>query len=494
MSSLDPKIYNLSEKVANLHYFNLLPFNENGQVETREFLQKIVDILMDYVELTFNREEPVLDFYQPENLHEKFDMKISDEGFPLQQLIIDCARTLKHQVKSGHPRFMNQLSNGLDMVAMAGEWLTATANSNMFTYEVSPVFILMEHEVLAKMRELIGFTVGDSILAPGGSICNLYSVLLARYHKFPGVKLKGSAILPGELVIFTSDQCHYSIKTAAAITGIGIHNCIFVPSDFHGRMIPEELERLIKEQKEKGKIPIMAIATAGTTVLGAFDPLASWGGGLLFSHKHRHPRLTGIELADSVTWNAHKLMGSTLQCATFHTKHDGILKDCDKVSAEYLFMTDKFYDTQYDTGDRVIQCGRHNDVFKLWLQWRARGNVGFERRVDQFMDLAHYHVQRLKEKSETFHLLMDPEFVNICFWYIPKHLRGTPHNEEKTAAMGQLCPKIKSRMMKAGTLMVGYTRDGRVPNFFRSVISNEAVTEKDIDFLMAEIERLGDDL
>lgn len=42
------------------------------------------------------------------------------------------------------------------------------------------------------------------------------------------------------------------------------------------------------------------------------------------------------------------------------------------MSADYLFMQDKLYDVQYDTGDKVIQCGRHNDIFKLWLQWRAK--------------------------------------------------------------------------------------------------------------------------
>jgi len=68
---------------------------------------------------------------------------------------------------AGHPRFFNQLSCGLDIVSMAGEWLTATANTNMFTYEIAPVFILMENVVLTKMREIIGWKTGDSIFAPG---------------------------------------------------------------------------------------------------------------------------------------------------------------------------------------------------------------------------------------------------------------------------------------------------------------------------------------
>ena len=89
---------------------------------------------------------------------------------------------------------------------MAGEWLTATANTNMFTYEIAPVFILMEHIVLQKMRELIGWNSGDSILAPGGSISNLYAFLAARHKMFPQYKERGLAAVGGQLVMFTSDQ------------------------------------------------------------------------------------------------------------------------------------------------------------------------------------------------------------------------------------------------------------------------------------------------
>lgn len=107
---------------------------------------------------------------------------------------------------SGHPHFFNQLSCGLDLVSMAGEWLTATANTNMFTYEIAPVFILMEHVVLQKMRELIGWSGGDSILAPGGSISNLYAFLAARHKMFPEYKQYGLSAVGGQLVMFTSDQ------------------------------------------------------------------------------------------------------------------------------------------------------------------------------------------------------------------------------------------------------------------------------------------------
>lgn len=152
---------------------------------------------------------------------------------------------------------------------MVGEWLTATANTNMFTYEIAPVFILMETIVLAKMRDIIGWKgYGDSILAPGGSIANLYAFLCARHKKFPGYKEHGPRVLPGDLVMFTSDQSHYSIKSCASVCGLGTDNCVMVPSDEHGKMIVSELERLILERKAKGQIPFFVNATAGTTVLG----------------------------------------------------------------------------------------------------------------------------------------------------------------------------------------------------------------------------------
>lgn len=188
--------------------------------------------------------------------------------FHLHFLVARC-----YLFPTGHPYFFNQLSTGLDVVSMAGEWLTATANTNMFTYEIAPVFILMEQVVMTKMREIIGWSSGDSILAPGGSISNLYAFLAARHRMFPNYKEHGAKCLPGELVMFTSDQSHYSVKSCAAVSGLGTDNCIIIPSDEGGRMIASELEKAIVEHKGQGQIPFFVSATAGTTVLGAFDPL-----------------------------------------------------------------------------------------------------------------------------------------------------------------------------------------------------------------------------
>jgi len=512
MTSIKPEKYKLSPGTAKLTAQDLIPHvAAKADPQTREFLEKVIEVCIDYVVAQNDRNEKVLDFKHPEDMKKLLNLDIPDDPVNLQQLIADCATTLQYQVKTGHPHFFNQLSSGLDIVSMAGEWLTATANTNMFTYEIAPVFILMEKVVLAKMREIIGWNYGDSILAPGGSIANLYAFLCARHKKYPGYKEHGPRILPGDLVMFTSDQSHYSIKSCASVCGLGTDNCIMVPSDENGKMIVSELERLVLERKAQGQIPFFVSATAGTTVLGAFDPLneiadvcekyncwfhvdAAWGGGLLLSSKYRSPRLDGIERADSVTWNPHKLMGALLQCSTIHFKAEGLLLSCNSMAAEYLFMTDKLYDIDYDTGDKVIQCGRHNDIFKLWLQWRSKGHVGFDQHMTHLMELAWYQVQRIKDQKDKFHLILEPEMVNVSFWYIPKRLRGVPHDSNKEQELAKICPIIKSRMMVSGTLMVGYQPDDRRPNFFRSIISSAAVTKEDVDFMLNEIDRLGQDL
>merc|ERR1719295_217417 len=508
-----------SKDIGTMHYDCLFPVSQDfpaADKTTREFLHRVVDILLDYVTKTNDRREKILDFHHPGQMKESLDLQIPDKPLNLDQLLVDCKDTLKYGVKTGHPRFFNQLSTGLDIVSLAGEWLTATANTNMFTYEIAPTFILMEHECLGKMREIIGFHQGDSILAPGGSISNMYALMIARHKIYPQHKKHGMRAIKGQLIMYTSKHHHYSITGGASAVGLGTENCVQVKCDDKGRMIPEELEKLIIRHKSEGHLPFFVNCTTGTTVYGAFDPInpiadicerhhiwlhidAAWGGGLLMSKKFKPLRFAGIERADSVTWNPHKLMGTLLQCSTLHVKENGLLISCNQMSADYLFQRDKHYDVCYDTGDKVIQCGRHNDIFKFWLQWRSKGTEGFEKQMNRLMELTAYQVKKMKEYGEKYYLLNDePECTNVCYWYVPERLRPRKFPQAYTrdwhTELGKVTAQLKGRMMTSGTIMISYQPLGEFPNFFRSIISNQAIQESDIDFMLSEMDRLGHDL
>uniref|UniRef100_A0A8C6Q4Y0 Glutamate decarboxylase 1 n=1 Tax=Nothobranchius furzeri TaxID=105023 RepID=A0A8C6Q4Y0_NOTFU len=486
-------------------FIELLPA-KNGEEPTMQFLLEVVEILTSYIKKTFDKSTKVLDFHYPHQLLEGiegFSLELPDQPESLEQILVDCRDTLKYGVRTGHPRFFNQLSTGIDIVGLAGEWLTSTANTNMFTYEIAPVFVLMEQLTLKKMREIVGWPngEGDGIFSPGGAISNMYSVMIARYKYFPEIKTKGMAAAP-RLVLFTSELSHYSIKKASAALGFGTDNLILLNTDERGRVIPADLESKVTE----GYVPVYVNATAGTTVFGAFDPIndiadicekynmwlhvdAAWGGGLLMSSKHRH-KMSGIHRANSVTWNPHKMMGVPLQCSAILVRERGLLQGCNSMCAGYLFQPDKHYDVTYDTGDKAIQCGRHVDIFKFWLMWKAKGTVGFEQQIDKCLDLSAYLYSKIKNR-EGFQM---PQHTNVCFWYLPLSLRHLPDGEEKRERLHKVAPKIKAMMMESGTTMVGYQPQGDQVNFFRMVISNPAATRSDIDFLVEEIERLGQDL
>ncbi|XP_073726788.1 glutamate decarboxylase 1b isoform X1 [Misgurnus anguillicaudatus] len=499
---------------SNLFARDLLPA-KNGEEPTIQFLMEVVEILTNYVRKTFDRSTKVLDFHHPHQLlegMEGFNLELSDQPESLEQILVDCRDTLKYGVRTGHPRFFNQLSSGLDIIGLAGEWLTSTANTNMFTYEIAPVFVLMEQLTLKKMREIIGWPNGDGdgLFSPGGAISNMYSVMVARYKYFPEVKTKGMSAAP-RLVLFTSEYSHYSIKKAGAVLGFGKENVILLKTDERGRVIPADLEAKIIDVKQKGYVPLFVNATAGSTVFGAFDPIndiadicekynlwlhvdGAWGGSLLMSRKHRH-KLSGVERANSVTWNPHKMMGVPLQCSAILVREKGILQGCNSMSAGYLFQPDKQYDVTYDTGDKAIQCGRHVDIFKFWLMWKAKGTVGFEQHIDKCLEISDYLYNKIKNR-EGYEMVFQgqPQHTNVCFWYIPPSLRGMPDGDERREKLHKVAPKIKAMMMECGTTMVGYQPQGDKVNFFRMVVSNHAATKSDIDFLIDEIERLGNDL
>uniref|UniRef100_A0A3B3XXW7 Glutamate decarboxylase like 1 n=1 Tax=Poecilia mexicana TaxID=48701 RepID=A0A3B3XXW7_9TELE len=255
-----------------------------------------------------------------------------------------------------------------------------------------------------------------------------------------------------------------------------------------------------------GAVPFFVNATAGTTVLGAFDPIdeianicekhnlwlhvdACWGGGALVSKKHKH-LLKGIQRVNSVAWNLHKMLMATLQCSAFLVRDKScLLQRCHCAGASYLFQQDKFYDVSYDTGDKSVQCSRKPDAFKFWLVWKAVGTRELEYRICDTFPCLNYFVLKKKKKCHS-----QPEFANVCFWYIPPSLRNLPESPELWKKLHTVAPVVKERMMKKGSMMIGYQKHGDKPNFFRMVVISPQVSKQDLDFVLDEIHRLGKDL
>ncbi|CAB3379000.1 Hypothetical predicted protein [Cloeon dipterum] len=493
-----------------MEWFRSIP----DETHHRAFLKDVLTLVLDEAVFKANRRgEPVIRWRLPQELLSLIDVQTRDQPASHEELLAAIKATIDFSVKTGHPMFINQLYSGLDPYGLAGQWVTDALNPSSYTYEVAPVFTTMEEAVLQNMRALLGYPDGrgDGIFCPGGSLANGCAMNLARFKAFPSVKTEGLHGLP-RLVLFASEDAHYSIHKMAALEGLGEAAVRSVTCDSQGRMDLKALEAEIQVAKRDGVHPFMVVATAGTTVLGALDPLsaiadvcsthglwlhvdAAWGGGLLFSKEHRH-LLAGIERADSVAWNPHKLLAVPQQCSTLLVRHEGLLKACHGRDATYLFQKDKFYDHNLDPGDKYIQCGRRVDVFKFWLMWKGKGSLGLGKHVDAIMELSRFLIEELKKRADRFKLVLEtPNFVNVSFWYLPQSIRNLdPSTQIYRNKLQSVAPKIKEGMMKAGTMMLGYQPLRQWPNFFRFVTQNSGMTKQDVIFMLDEIERLGDNL
>ena len=393
---------------------------------------------------------------------------------------------------------MNQLFGGHDAAGVLGEYVAALTNTSMYTYEAAPVGTLVELALLERLAEYAGFEGGQGVFAPGGSISNLMCVLAARHHAFPHAKVEG--MRPGDRpVMFTSEESHYSIDRAGIVAGLGLEGTVKVPTDALGRMLPDELERLVRREQERGRRPFLVNATAGTTVACAYDPLrdiarvarehglwmhvdGSYGASALMSSRHRG-LLDGLELADSLSWNPHKMMGVPLAVCACIVREPRALEETMAVKADYLFHEDD--EENLNLGDRSLQCGRRVDALKLWFAWQVTGDRGYEERIDALFEQAQ-RTRDIVERREGFRLIREPRGTNVCFRYLPRARRGA-EGEERDRLEGEATVRIRKVIAESGRFLVNYATVDGYPTF-RTVASNLETTDEDLEFLFDAIE------
>lgn len=455
-------------------------------MELAEAINLTAEKILDYLNANKQPGTKVIDYKSVSDLRQKLDLSLPENGVAPEELIPIIESYLQHSTRTSSPRFFNQLWGGFEMTGLLAEMVTSAANTSMYTYEVAPVATLIEIALIEALNELIGFPNGEGIMVTGGSNANLVAMLCARHRFFPEAKYQGLGNI--QPVAFVSDCAHYSFLKAANLLGMGMKNVVKVKSDGDGRMNPQALEAAIQASKDERKIPFFVAATAGTTVTGVFDPLnaiaqitskynlwlhvdGSWGAPVLFSDKHKH-LLQGSHLADSFTWDAHKLMGIPLICSAILLKQKGTLREvCSSEGTQYIFHEDE--NSTYDLGTMSIQCGRKVDALKLWLAWKYHGKNGYAARVERLFTLAEYGAKLIRN-SENLELLHQPEFLNLCFRYNP----GKHSLDEET--IDRLNLSIRDQLMRSGQALVNYSRDcDRI--IIRFILTNPDLQEADLE-------------
>ncbi|MBD99466.1 MAG: cysteine synthase [Verrucomicrobia bacterium] len=416
---------------------------------------------------------PVVEPISPKGVTQKLNLELSSEGISEEEFYQLLEDVMLNTPRTATNRFFNQLFGGRKGKATLGDLLAVMLNTSMYTYKVAGPMVGIEKAVISQTAELIGYEANQAggTIAPGGSMSNYMAMVMARDKVDKDSKNHGIGV---KMLVYTSADCHYSIAKNSALIGVGRNQVRFIPTDQHGRMLVEELEKQINIDVNNGHLPFFVNATAGTTVLGAFDPIeemssickkhnlwlhvdGAYCGSVIFSEAYKH-LVNGAHLADSFSLNAHKMLGTPLTCSLILSKEKSHLYDSFSNEAEYLYQTDE---DDFNLGKTSLQCGRRNDALKFWALWKSIGTRGLEALIDQQFLLADFARDYIK-KNQDYTLYSFNDSISICFNY-------------KEIPPQKLCTLLYEK----AELMVGFGQF-KGQEFIRLVTINSNNTEKEI--------------
>ncbi|HCA85258.1 MAG TPA: aspartate aminotransferase family protein [Streptomyces sp.] len=404
---------------------------------------------------------------------------------------------IEHGIDLSHPRAAAHLQPPSLAVAVAADTLASAGNASLDTYDSGPSAIAVERWLIGVLTRLAGLGErADGVLTPGGSLSNLLGLLLARdaaaLRRGINAREHGVAALPGP-VVFCSELAHFSTHRACAALGLGEAAVHPVPVDDRRRMRPEALAAAL-DALGPDRTPIAVVATAGTTDFGSIDPLpeiaeiatghgmwmhvdAAYGFGALFSDRLAG-RLAGLELADSVTLDLHKIGWQPAATSVLLVSDTTAFTSLDREVA-YLNPTDDS-EAGYDgLLGRSLQTTRRPDAVKAAATLMTYGRTGMGRMVDACHDLARHAEQRVLAEPEL-ELVAPAELTTVVFRY-----RGAD-----PSAADELNGALRRRLLESGSALIGRTEvEAAGPGSAKQVclkftLLNPTATTDDIDGLV----------
>lgn len=385
-------------------------------------------------------------------------------------LIIDVLdeiknNVIKHSVKVANPYYIGHMTSAIPYFMILLEMIVVSLNQNQVKIESAKASSFVEREFLCWMHRLVfrnteefyATNIQNQNIALGnitsdGTIANLTALTLAMAKAFPadgrsfrGVRIEGLARALDyygyrKAIILVSKRGHYSISKAGTILGIGESGVVHVPAhpctnqiDIH--RLRETIDKIRKKDRLVGKPTkfVAVVGIAGTTETGNIDDLrelarisdeigahfhvdAAWGGGALLMD-HERQMMKGIELADTVSLDTHKLL--------FAPNCMGICLFRDTRDSKLLYHTSNYIIRKgsIDQGRFTIEGSRPFASLKPWAALKVLGKKGYR--------LIFAHARKLQEtfanlleKDPLFELLNRPQLYIINYRFVPEELKA----------------------------------------------------------------------
>ena len=464
-----------------------------------------------------NWADPEANIVEAEQWLETVDGNGTDRFAAIVQQMLDRGHNLHHPHYIGH-----QVPAPVPIAGLF-DAVGAVTNQVMAIYEMGPWATAVERVLVNRLGEQIGWRRGEfaGLVTHGGSLGNLTALLTARNVTLgqsweAGVSERSPVFQTGQgdhagstdglenrPTIVVQADAHYSVARAAGIIGLGTQNVVRAALNERRKLDPQKLDEQLRDLHENGHTVVAVSACACATPIGAFDPLrdvaavcrkhgvwmhvdAAHGGAALFSRRYRH-LLDGLDQADSVVWDAHKMMFMPALCAFVLYRDKRHRFETFRQEAPYLFDPSAPGMAEYDSGMLTLECTKRAAAYGLWGTWSLFGQSLFEDLVDVTFGLGRIFYEKLLA-AEDFVPLHEPECNIVAFRHVPAALRDAPPE-----VLGAFQRELRRRVIESGQFYIVQTNFGG-SGALRVTIINPLTTADDLDQLLATLRETGAEL
>jgi L-2,4-diaminobutyrate decarboxylase len=444
----------------------MIPLFTDGSRAAHDRLRHIVGEVLDVFESS-HRSVPFPSL-EPVTLASKVAQldPLPEGGFPLEDVLAEVGEVvLANAARPTNPRCAAHLHSPPLLTAAAAEIAIGLTNQSMDSFDQAPAATQVEDTLVRRIAAVIGLPDGASgVMTTGGTSSNLLGLLLARDRAHRSAGGAAGAGLPpdaGRWRIIASAGAHVSVRQAAAVLGLGRDAVLPVATDSRGRMDVHALDTTLDALRRRNEVAIAIVGTAGTTDAGAVDPLieladraaaqgcwfhvdAAVGGGFALSEKARQ-LITGIERADSVTVDLHKLWWQPISASVLLVR-DGAMWAGLRESADYLNREE---DQVLNLVDRSLDTSRRFDALKALISLRVTGRAQMGELVDHVMLLATAAAEHI-DRHADLELLCPPQTITVLFRCRP--------DGAGVDGLDSLNTRVQQQLLTTGQAVVGRTR------------------------------------
>ena len=398
-------------------------------------------------------------------------------GVPIDEALQQAESLVRHSIVTGHPAAAAHLHCPPLIAALAAEVLLSALNQSMDSFDQAPAATIVELQVTDWLCRAAGLPAGaGGAFTAGGTQSNYMGLWLARdvwlaQQRGWSVRTRGLPPNASRLAILCSEVAHFTVDKSAIQLGLGTDAVVKVAVDDRFRMIPAALNEAIDRLAAEGRTPFCIVGTAGTTDFGSIDPLgaladaaercgawfhvdAAYGGALLFSPRGA-TALAGLDRADSITLDFHKLLWQPISCGAFLLR-DAAHYELLTTYADYLNPESHATDGIPDLVNRSVLTTRRFDALKLWMTMRVLGREKLAALIDQTCALAQ-SVAAVIAAHPSLELVHAPEQLSCVLFRYRRQQQAGAEGHAATRD-DQLNTLIRDDLFRRGAAVIGVTK------------------------------------